>query len=341
MPPKENTVAVLAAGSWGTALALLLAESVTDVRLWDRTPAHSAALRTDGENRRYLPGFSLPAAILPTSNMGEAVSEAVCVVVATPSQAVRETVALAAPFLSPDCVLVLAAKGMEPVTALLPWEVARESLTNANGVDAVLPPLVALSGPNLAGEIVRGIPAACVAASVDSDAARQVAQIFNRPTFRVYTSSDIIGVEMGGAIKNVLAIAGGVSDGLGFGDNTKATLLTRGLAEMTRLGIACGAQAQTFYGLAGVGDLMATASSRLSRNYRVGEGIARGESLAVIMQNLKQVAEGIETARAVRVLARNKGVEMPVCEAVAALLFEGASPSETVHFLMARAQKNE
>ena len=337
---NENaTFAVLGAGSWGTALALLLAQNNEAVRLWDRTPAHIAALQTERENKRYLPGFALGQAVFPVAEMENAVRGAACVVVAAPSQVVRETVRRAAPFLAPNGVLVLAAKGMEPNTALLPWEVCREVL--AAQTKKTIPPMVALSGPNLAGEVVQNIPAACVAASTDAEAAQKVAHWFNRPAFRVYTSGDITGVEMGGAIKNVLAIAGGVSDGLGFGDNTKAALLTRGLAEMTRIGVACGAQAETFYGLAGVGDLMATAASRLSRNYRVGLGLARGETVARILADLKQTAEGIETARAVRDLARQKNVEMPVCAAVAGLLFEQADPREAVQSLMNRTQKTE
>ena len=333
--------AVLGAGSWGTALALLLAQNGEAVRLWDRTPTHIAALQEERENRRYLPGFVLPPSVFPVAEMQAAVGGAACIVIAAPSQAVRQTVALAAPFLGFDCVVVLAAKGME-ADGLLPWEIARDVFqAGAHREGQNLPPLVALSGPNLAGEVVQNIPAACVAASHDADAAQKTAHWFNRPAFRVYTSSDITGVEMGGAIKNVLAIAGGVSDGLGFGDNTKAALLTRGLAEMTRLGVACGAQAETFYGLAGVGDLMATSASRLSRNYRVGAGLARGETLETILAGIGQIAEGVQTAQAVRGLARQKNVEMPVCEAVARLLFDRADPREAVQSLMNRAQKTE
>lgn len=333
-------VAVLGAGSWGTALALLLAEGGA-VRLWDRTPALVESLRTDRENRRYLPGFSLPPAITVTADMAEALAGgAACIVVAVPSAAVGEVLALAAPYLPAACDIVLAAKGLEPDTGQLPFEVAGAALAPAMA-RGTAPSLVALSGPNLAAEVARGVPAAAVAACPDMVAAHRVAERFNRPAFRVYVSADRTGVEMGGAIKNVLAIAGGVSDGLGYGDNTKAALLTRGLAEMTRLGVAYGALPETFYGLAGVGDLMATAASRLSRNWRVGEGLAKGGTLQDVLTQLGQVAEGVPTARAVARLAAEKGVEAPVCAAVHALLFEGVAPSDVVMSLTARTRRGD
>jgi glycerol-3-phosphate dehydrogenase (NAD(P)+) len=245
---------------------------------------------------------------------------------------------------------------MEEATGLFPAEVAEEVLGvgcwvlgGGTSLASALPntqhptpnTLTVLSGPNLAAEVARGVPTAAVAGCPDGVAAERTAARFNRASFRVYTSGDRLGVEIGGAVKNVLAIAGGVSDGLGFGDNTKAALLTRGLAEMTRLGVACGAEARTFYGLAGVGDLMATAASRLSRNWRVGEGLAKGETLNMILARLGQVAEGVPTARAVVKLAERVGVETPVCRAVAALLFEELSPRDAVSGLLGRARKEE
>ncbi len=337
MTPPGPPVAVLGAGSWGTALALLLAfgENPSPVRLWDRSPDLLNDLRTARENKRYLPGHALPPAVVPANDIGAAVCGAVFVVVAVPSGAVGDVLRAAAPDLPPNGTVILAAKGLEDTTGRRPSEVAAEALGGGNL------PLVALSGPNLAGEIARGVPAAAVAACPDADAARRVRDLFNRPAFRVYTSADRTGVEIGGAVKNVLAIAGGVSDGLGFGDNTKAALLTRGLAEMARLGVARGAEQGTFYGLSGVGDLLATAASRLSRNWRVGDALARGEPLDAILARLGQVAEGVTTARAVRTLAARAGVEMPVCEAVARLLFEGADPRAAVSNLMARAPRDE
>lgn len=335
-PPS---VAVLGAGSWGTALALLLAagENPVTVRLWDRSPELLDSLRTERENRRYLPGHVLPPFIVPTAFIGEAVAGAAFVVVAVPSGAVSDVLAPAAPHLSFHATVVLAAKGLEETTGRRPSEVAADVLGQF-----FLPPLVVLSGPNLAAEIARGVPAAAVAACPDREAARRVRDLFNRPTFRVYTSPDRTGVEIGGAVKNVLAIAGGVSDGLGFGDNTKAALLTRGLAEMARLGAACGAAPATFYGLSGVGDLLATAASRLSRNWRVGDALARGgEPLDAILARLGQVAEGVTSARAVQTLAARAQIEMPVCEAVARLLFEGTDPRAAVSGLMERAPRDE
>ena len=335
----REMVTVLGAGSWGTALALLLAEgnNASSVRLWDRNPAFVEQLRMERENRRYLPGFAFPKGIAVTADLAEAVRGVTCLVVAVPSGAVGDVLQLTVPFLPVGgCDVVLAAKGMEPETGKLPWEVAFEALGKNP-----LYSLTALSGPNLAAEIARGVPAAAVAACPDKDAAQRIADRFNRPAFRVYTSPDRTGVEIGGAVKNVLAIAGGVSDGLGYGDNTKAALLTRGLAEMARLGVACGARPETFYGLAGVGDLMATGASRLSRNWRVGEGLAQGESLKAVLQRLGQVAEGVPTAQAVRLLAARTGVETPVCAAVYALLFDKASPQEMVTRLLSRARKGE
>jgi glycerol-3-phosphate dehydrogenase (NAD(P)+) len=337
MTYTSQTVAVLGAGSWGTALALLLAEDgdrPTKILLWDRTPALAQAIAADRENRHYLPGFPLPSTITVTADIAEAVGSASGIVVAVPSGAVRSVGTLAAPYLISGSDIVLASKGLEPETGLLPYQVAEEIL----GTDF---PLIALSGPNLASEIARGIPTAAVSACPDDSAAERIAYLFHRNTFRVYTSEDRIGVEIGGAVKNVLAIAGGVSDGLGFGDNTKATLLTRGLTEMARFGVAMGAKRDTFYGLTGVGDLMATAASRLSRNWRVGEGLAKGEPLSRILERLGQVAEGVSTAQVVTRLAQDKGIEMPVCAAVADLLMGKITPRDAVDDLMARHASRE
>jgi glycerol-3-phosphate dehydrogenase (NAD(P)+) len=349
VPDAAAPVAVLGAGSWGTALALLLAGAddvaaaavAGEIRLWDRTPALVDGLRRNRENRRYLPGFPLPAAVLPRDDIAAAVAGASCVVVAVPSGAVGDVLAAAAPHLpGGGCDVVLAAKGLEGATGRRPSELAADVLEGRTASPLRFP-VVALSGPNLAVEVARGVPTAAVAASPDGAAAERARARFSRKSFRVYTGADRTGVEIGGAVKNVLAIAGGVSDGLGYGDNTKAALLTRGLAEMARLGVACGARRATFYGLSGVGDLLATAASRLSRNWRVGEGLAKGEPLPAILARLGQVAEGVTTARAVQVLSERRGVEMPVCRAVGRLLFDGASPAHEVAALLARAPREE
>ena len=319
---------VLGAGSWGTALALLLAEGGNEVRLWDRTQAQLTALRAERENQRYLPGFPLTPTITPQERLESALEGAQTVVIAVPSSALIEVLTHAVAFLAPASDLVLASKGIDLETLELPSDIA---LRHAPGHG-----IVALSGPNLAREVAAGIPTAAVAASDEEAAARRIAERFNRPTFRTYVSHDLIGVEVGGAVKNVLAIAGGVSDGLGYGDNTKAALMTRGLSEMARLGEALGGKRETFYGLAGVGDLMATAASKLSRNWRVGYGLAQGKPLAAILQELGQVAEGVPTAYAVVQLAQKFDLALPVCQTVTDLLEGRLSP----HAGVARLTEN-
>jgi glycerol-3-phosphate dehydrogenase (NAD(P)+) len=331
-------VAVLGAGSWGTALAGLLAASGHSVRLWARDRALVEAIRRAGENDRYLPGIRLSAAIAFTSSIEEALAGAQAVVFAVPSGALRETAGAAASFAAPDCLLVSGAKGLEEGTGL------RMSEVLAQTVSAASPRTVALSGPNLAVEVARGAPTASVAASTNPDAAHAAQRLFmgsEHPTFRVYTSRDVIGVELGGAVKNVIAIGAGVCDGQGFGDNSKAALMTRGLTEAIRLGVAQGANEQTFLGLSGVGDLIATGGSRLSRNYRVGHALGQGRTLADILEELGQVAEGVPTTRVLRELAERSGVEMPLCSALSALLFDNRAPVEVIRELMMRPPKEE
>ncbi len=328
-------LAVLGAGSWGTALALLLSEGdESAIALWDRSPGQIEDLCRGGENARYLPGHPLSANISPTDSLEEALSGAKLVVLAVPSVAVESVLSQSTWFLAPHATLVLASKGIDPATLEMPVDLAHR-LAPGRAV-------VALSGPNLAREVARGVPTAAVAASDSLEAAQLVADRFNRPTFRTYVGDDIRGVEIGGAVKNVLAIAGGVSDGLGYGDNTKAALLTRGLSEMARLGVALGAKKETFYGLAGVGDLIATAASRLSRNWRVGNGLALGKTLPEILSELGQVAEGVPTAEAVARLAEKHGLELPVCASVYALLQGHLTPFDAVARLtVGRATRTE
>ena len=327
-----SAVAVLGAGSWGTALALLLAENGGVVRLWDRTPGQIAALLATRENKRYLPEHRLPENLHPTVSLSEALIGAIFVVVAVPSAAVDDVLERAT--LAPGADIILASKGIDPQTLELPADVA---LRCAPGH-----PVIALSGPNLAREVAAGVPTAAVAASDDAEAARRIAERFNRATFRTYVSDDRTGVEVGGAVKNVLAIAGGIADGLGYGDNTKAALMTRGLSEMARLGMALGGKRETFYGLAGVGDLMATAASRLSRNWRVGYGLGQGKCLEEILAELGQVAEGVPTAQAVEKLAVRHDLFLPVCITVAELLDGRLTPREGVARLTEnRAAKTE
>ncbi|MFM7320449.1 MAG: NAD(P)H-dependent glycerol-3-phosphate dehydrogenase [Armatimonadota bacterium] len=317
-------VAVVGAGSWGTALAISLARSGGAVRLWDRGAAQVAMLSVDRENRAYLPGHRLPNNVSPVAALPVAVSGAAMVVLAVPSAALSSLVPAVAEATDPGADWVLATKGLDPETLETPSATVRRLL------GAAARSVVSLSGPNLAREVAAGIPTAAVAASPDAAAAERVARRCNQPSFRTYVSNDIVGVETGGAVKNVLAIAAGVSDGLGFGDNTKAALLTRGLGEMARLSEALGGRRETVYGLAGVGDLMATASSRLSRNWRVGEGLALGRGVAEVLADIAQVAEGIPTARAVARLAEGHGLALPVCAAVDDLLAGRITPVDAL-----------
>jgi glycerol-3-phosphate dehydrogenase (NAD(P)+) len=334
-------VTILGAGSWGTALATLLGR-VERVTLWARDTDLAAAIRSERENRRYLPGIPLAENICVTDHLPDALTGAECVVFAIPSAGMREVAAAAAPFLPPDALLVNASKGLEESSGLRMSEVIAQSLAPIcapSSSPSVR--IAALSGPNLALEVARGIPTASVAASVSAETARACQQLWMGATFRVYTSSDLIGVELAGAMKNVIAIGAGVCEGMGFGDNSRAALMTRGLAEITRLGSTLGAQPATFLGLAGVGDLIATGGSRLSRNYRVGLGLGQGRALEAVLEEIGQVAEGVPTTRAICLLSRRAGVEMPISEALHAALFEGASIRDLLPQLMLRPPRRE
>ena len=332
-------IAVIGAGSWGTALAVLLGASErAEVRLWARDTALVEALTTTRQNSRYLPDVTLPEIVAPTTDLAAAVADADFIALAVPCGAVRAVSLEMAPALTNNAIIISAAKGLETGTGLRMSEVIAEAMPGSSER------IVALSGPNLAVEVARGIPTASVAASINSDSARAVQRLFAMqaaPTFRVYTGRDVIGVELGGAIKNVIAIASGVCDGLGFGDNSKAGLMTRGLTEAIRLGVAQGADSATFLGLSGVGDLIATGNSRLSRNYRVGAALGRGESLATVLAELGQVAEGVPTTRVLCDLAARCQVEMPLCAALYSVLFEGRAAPDVIRELMLRPPKEE
>src|SRR5688572_16003279 len=314
--------AVLGAGSWGTALAVLLARNGNDVWLWGRDEAEMRDIRTQRSNARYLPGIEIPDSV----TVGE-FAQADFWVVAVPSDAVREV----AERLPQGALVVIAAKGLEAGGKRMS-EVVRDVRPGAR--------VCVLSGPNLAVEIARGVPTATVIASADGYA-EQVRDAFMCRTFRVYTSNDVVGVELGGALKNVLAIGAGVSDGLGFGDNTKGAFIARGLHEMCALGEALGAQRETFMGLSGVGDLFATAVSRLSRNYRVGFALGQGAALVAAVAELGQVAEGVPTAAAAVGLAERNGVDVPVMQSVMRVLGGEITPLEGVSMLMERTAKTE
>lgn len=327
----SEPIGVVGAGSWGTALAWVLGQQGIPVRLWGRNREAIEQMARERVNRRYLPDVLLPESIQPTADLS-ALGECSLLVLAVPSSAIRE---VATHLPTGERLWLIAAKGLEPGTGKRLSEVVQEAS------DMPLERLIVLSGPNLAAEIVRGIPTATVVASVNPDAAEQAQQLFMTPTLRVYTNDDLIGVELGGALKNVYAIGAGVSDGLGFGDNTKGALLTRGLAEMMRLGAALGARPETFMGLTGVGDLFATAASKLSRNYRLGYAMAQGASPEEALQQLGQVAEGYPTALVAERLANQHGVEMPLLNAIASLLRSECCVRDALQSLMTRPPKGE
>jgi len=323
-------VAVLGAGAWGTALARLLQTGGNEVTLWGHAPAHLAELQRTQRNERYLPGIDLPAELVLEADLDSSVAGAECVVVAVPSKSFRSVTQSLAAF---SGSVVSVTKGIEHQTGLTMCGVLAETAPYAR--------YAALSGPSFALEVARGIPSAVVAASTDAATAQAIQKLFHRPTFRVYTSNDLLGVELGGALKNVIAIAAGICDGLGFGDNTKAALVTRALAEMRRLGSAAGAQPDTFSGLSGLGDLMVTCFSKLSRNRGFGERVGRGETLPEIIASMKAVAEGYPTARSASELAHRLGVEMPIVEEVNAMLYLGKPPALALRDLMSREYKAE
>ncbi len=323
-------ITVLGAGAWGTALAKLLRESGHAVTLWGHDPGHLAEVLATGRNERYLPGVTLPPDIQCLADLNDAVRSAGEVVVAVPSRAFREVASALRDFRG---LAISVTKGIEHDTGLTMCGILRACAPRAK--------VAALSGPTLAPEVARGIPTAIVAASEDLGAAHIVQSLFHRPSFRVYTSADLLGVELGGALKNIIAIAAGVGDGLGFGDNAKAALVTRALAEMRRLGVACGAQAETFAGLSGLGDLTVTCFSKLSRNRSFGERLGKGEKLADLLAGTQHVVEGHPTARSAWQLARKHGVTTPIIEQVHAMLYEGKDARAAVRDLTNRDSKAE
>ena len=324
--------AVLGAGAWGTAIGINLAAR-HDVRLWARDPAVVAALRADGVNQRYLPGFKLPPALVPVADLARALDGAGLVLAAVTTSGLRATLRAvrAAGCAAP---LVWLCKGFESGQAQLPHQVCAEEWP-----DSV--PRAALSGPSFAEEVAQGLPAALALASTDGGFARAAARDLHGPTLRIYLSEDVVGVAAAGAIKNVMAIAAGVSDGLGLGLSARAALITRGLAEMMRLGVALGGRSATFMGLAGVGDLLLTCTGDLSRNRRVGLALARGTALAEVLAGLGHTAEGVHTARAVTELALALKVEMPITRAVCQVLDDSRQARGAVQELLAREQKAE
>ena len=327
-------IAVLGAGSWGTALAVQLARGGLPVTLWGRSAADLQDLATHRINRRYLPGVTLPESVVLDHDLPRVVGSHQELLVCVPSHAFRTTLAALRPALGAGTRIAWATKGFEQGTGRLPHEVAGEELGSAV-------PVAVLSGPTFAREVGAGLPTAMTVAASDPAFAASLATRLSDRTFRAYTSDDMIGVEVGGAVKNVLAIGAGISDGLGFGANTRIALITRGLVEMTRLGAALGARAATFMGLSGMGDLVLTCTDDQSRNRRFGLAIARGETAVDAARRIGQVVEGQFAASAVRAVAHRLSLEMPICEQVCRVLEGQVSPQDAVMALMARELKPE
>jgi len=327
-------VAVLGNGGFGTALALVAQRAGHEVKLWGHDPEYTRSLAETRENPRYLPGVRLPAEIEISSDAPLVLDGAEAVLVGVPTQHLRSALSGIAPRVPRGAALVSLAKGLEQQTGLRPSQVIREAVGEG-------PPVLVLSGPSHAEEVGRGLPCAVVLAGEASPAVAALQQALSGQTFRIYRNQDLLGVELCGALKNVMAVAAGISDGLGFGDNAKAAILSRGLVEMARFGVAEGAALQTFFGLGGMGDLAVTAFSRHGRNRAFGERIGRGETVDQILASTRTVAEGVWTSRVVLARAQELGVEMPICAGVCRVLFEGLSPRLAVSALMERGQKDE
>lgn len=333
-PPTDPVpiIAVLGPGSWGTALAVLLARNGAQVRLWGPED-QIEHLNREGENRRFLPGIPFPQNLHPEADLTKALKSATQVLIVVPSHAFRSVLGKAVPYLGTDAGVSWATKGFDPDSGMLLSDVAAELLPNQS--------LGVLSGPTFAAEVARGLPTAITVASNDDAHAAKWAEYLHSDTFRAYTSTDLAGVQVGGAAKNVMAIAAGIADGLGFGANARIALMTRGLAEISRLGVVLGGQPETFMGLAGLGDLALTCTDNQSRNRRMGLALAAGKSIEEAKREIGQEVEGINTAREVRHLALKHGVEMPITEVVYRILYEQLDPHQAVRDLLRRQQKRE
>jgi glycerol-3-phosphate dehydrogenase (NAD(P)+) len=325
-------VAVIGAGSWGTTVAALAAVNAPTV-LWARRQSLAASINSNHANHDYLPTFTLPPSLRATSDLAEAVRCADVLVMAVPSHGFRDVAANAAPHLRPWVPIVSLAKGVERSSLKRMSEVVADEMPGH--------PVAVLTGPNLAKEILAGQPAASVVAINDETIAAELQRIFSTPTLRIYTNPDVVGCEVSGVVKNIIAIASGMAEGMGFGDNTRATLITRGLAEMTRLGMAMGGSATTFAGLAGMGDLIATCSSKQSRNNTVGLQLGEGRKIGDILASMSMVAEGVKSSPPVLDLARRYGVDMPITEQVVAVCHKGRSAADALSSLMQRSTKSE
>ena len=329
-------IAVLGGGSWGTSLANVLAANGAEVRIWARDPAVAAQIDTESRNDKYLPGVDLESSIEASSELAPVLESASMVLYVSPSQAIRAVLQEVRPLLDGEPLIVSASKGIELDSGLRMSQVVGEVLGQKFGERTTV-----VSGPSFATELARRLPTAITAASLDEENARQVQEVLQSEYLRVYTQTDVIGTELGGSLKNIIALASGISDGLGLGNNARAALLTRGLAEIVRLTTRLGGHEATLSGLAGIGDLVLTCTGDLSRNRQVGLAVGRGKPLAEVLAGMQQVAEGVLTTKATRDLARTQEVEMPIVDAAYAILFEEVPPQQVLAELMARAPKPE
>ncbi|HZS77361.1 MAG TPA: NAD(P)H-dependent glycerol-3-phosphate dehydrogenase [Ktedonobacteraceae bacterium] len=329
------SVGVIGSGAWGTTLALLLAHKGVDTTLWEHRPERAAEMQQRRENSMFLPGFPFPDPLQVTSDIAAATRDKHLLLLVTPSQRTRENARLLAPYLDPQTICVSCSKGIELHSLKRMTEVIQEEIPDLGRR------IAALSGPNISREVAEGKPTAAVIAADDEEIAIYARDIINTPRFRIYTSNDVVGVELGGSLKNIIAIGAGFNDGMNYGENAKAAFITRAIAEIARLGIAAGAHPLTFVGLAGIGDLIATCSSPLSRNHQLGQRLAAGEKLDDILSSTHSVAEGVYTTKAALQLARRYNVEMPITEQLSTVLFEGRDPRKAVPELMMRDPKNE
>jgi glycerol-3-phosphate dehydrogenase (NAD(P)+) len=332
--PSQPAIGVLGAGSWGTALAILLARNGVEVKLWDRDADHIEQLVGDRSNRRYLPGIELPELVSPLADLPSALERVDFVLNVVPSSGFRSVLQKVRTQVGSSFNLIWASKGLEPGTGKFLHQVVDEELPDHRLV-------AVLSGPSFAKEVARGLPTAVTIASKNTDFAKSVAALFHCARFRTYTSEDVLGVELGGSIKNVLAIAAGISDGLGYGANARAALITRGLAEIMRLGTRLGGHRETFMGLAGVGDLVLTCTDDQSRNRRLGLALGRGTALDQAVTDIGQAVEGLHTAKEVDELARSHQVDMPITQQVKRILYDGEEAAAAVDALLSREPKAE
>lgn len=326
-------VSILGAGAWGTAIAMLLGNNGHDVTLWSALAPEVEMLRNERELKDKLPGIKLPDSVSISDNLESACTEKDLIVFAVASPFVRRTAQMAKPFIKENQKVVNVGKGIEEATLDTLTDILKEELVGAD--------IAVLSGPSHAEEVSRGIPTTCVVGAESKDTAHFIQDVFMSDRFRVYTSPDVIGIELGGSLKNVIALAAGIADGLGFGDNTKAALMTRGIAEISRLGIAMGGKMETFAGLSGVGDLIVTCTSKHSRNRNAGYLMGQGLSMEEAMKEVKQVVEGVYSAKAALKLAQKLNIEMPIVEQVNLVLFENKNPEEAVSDLLLRDKRRE